>query len=155
MTGNTHRQHLSWSQIILSDDKKSAEIIHRLHEHDSTALLRKLGFKNPNLGSLEQLAALALHVSRQTQITQQNSRQAKAEIIGAEAEGKFVFIYQEIAQQNSMLAMIHTQILMDINADQVNQVNIEHRGEIRSLQFNRQNEAKAIDRKNEAKALNR
>jgi hypothetical protein len=54
-----------------------------------------------------------------------------------------------------MLAMIHTQILMDINADQVNQVNIEHRGEIRSLQFNRQNEAKAIDRKNEAKALNR
>ena len=135
LLGSAHRQHLSWTEVTLSDDKKSAEITHRLHQHDSVALLRSMGFDNPDLDSLEQLAVLAVHAARNTQLILKDGILAEAEIIGAEAEGNFVFIYQETLNQPSPLEKIATSIFMEINAEQINRINVLHNGNISSLKF--------------------
>ena len=121
--------------MALSDDKRSAEITHRLHLHDSVALLKSMGFDNPDLDSLEQLAVLAVHAARNTQLILKDGILAEAEIIGAEAEGDFVFVYQETLNQPSPLEKIATSIFMDINAEQINRINILHNGNISSLKF--------------------
>lgn len=132
---SAHRQHLSWTEVALSDGKKSAEITHRLHQHDSVALLRSMGFDNPDLDSLEHLAVLAVYAARNTQLILKDGTLAEAEIIGAEAEGDFVFVYQETLNQPSPLEKIATSIFMDINAEQINRINILHNGNISSLKF--------------------
>ena len=128
---SAHRQHLSWTEVTLSDDKKSAEITHRLHQHDSVALLRSMGFDNPDLDSLEHLAVLAVYAARNTQLLLKDGTLAKAEIIGAD----FVFVYQETLEQPSLLEKIATSIFMDLNAEQINRINILHNGNISSLKF--------------------
>ena len=132
---NAHRQHLSWTEVTFSGDKKSAEITHRLHQHDSVALLRSMGFDNPDLDSLEHLAVLAVYAARNMQLILKDGTLAEAEIIGAEAEGDFVFVYQETLNQPSPLEKIATSIFMDINAEQINRINILHNGNISSLKF--------------------
>ena len=121
--------------MALSDDKRSAEITHRLHQHDSVALLRSMGFDNPDLDSLEHLAVLAVYAARNTQLILKNGTLAVAEIIGAEAEGDFVFVYQESINQPSTLKKIATSVFMDINAEQINRVNILSKEKIHSLKF--------------------
>lgn len=132
---SAHRQHLSWTEVALSDDKRSAEITHRLHQHDSVALLRSMGFDNPDLDSLEHLAVLAVYAARNTQLILKDGTLAEAEIIGAEAEGDFVFVYQELLAAMEPLHKVRTSVFMDINLEQVNRVNVLHMGGINSLQF--------------------
>lgn len=132
---NAHRQHLSWTEVALSDDKRSAEITHRLYLHDSVALLRSMGFDNPDLDSLEHLAVLAVYAAKNTQLILKDDTLAEAEIIGAETEGDFVFVYQEVLNQPSALKKIQASIFMDINAGQINRINILHSGNIASLKF--------------------
>lgn len=135
LLASAHRQHLSWTEVALSDDRKSAEITHRLHQHDSVALLKSMGFDNPDLDSLEHLAVLAVYAARNTQLTLEDDTAVEAEIIGAEPEGDFIFVYQEAIDQRSPLEKIETSIFMDINAEQINRINILHNGDISSLKF--------------------
>ncbi len=94
-----------------------------------------MGFDNPDLDSLEHLAVLAVYAARNTQLILKDGTLAEAEIIGAEAEGDFVFVYQELLDQPSPLEKIATSIFMDINAEQINRINILHNGNISSLKF--------------------
>ncbi len=135
LLASAHRQHLSWTEVKLSDDRKSAEITHRLHQHDSTALLKSMGFSNPDLDSLEHLAVLAVYAARNTQFILQNRTLAETDIIGAETEGDFVFVYQEVLEQIATLEKVETSIFMDINPEQVNRINLLYKGNINSLKF--------------------
>ena len=141
---SAHRQHLSWTEVALSDGKKSAEITHRLHQHDSVALLRSMGFDNPDLDSLEHLAVLAVYAARNTQLILKDGTLAEAEIIGAEAEGDFVFVYQELLAAMEPLHKVHTSVFMDINPGQINRVNVLHSGNINSLKFFAGEKAQAL-----------
>jgi hypothetical protein len=135
LLASAHRQHLSWTEVKLSDNRKSAEITYRLHQHDSTALLKSMGFDNPSLGSLEHLAVLAVYAARNTRFLLQSTLVVDAEIIGAETEGDFVYVYQEVLDQNATSEMVETSIFMDINPEQVNRINILCRGNINLLKF--------------------
>lgn len=141
---NAHRQHLSWTQVVLEEGKNSVQITHRLHQHDSLALLASMGFTDPNLESIEHLAVLAVYASRNTQLIQQGGTLANTEIIGAELEGDFVFVYQEVIDEPTRLWKLRTSIFMDINPDQINRVNLLYKDRIVSWEFRAEDSAKVV-----------
>ena len=76
-----------------------------------------------------------MYAAKNTQLILKDDTLAEAEIIGAETEGDFVFVYQEVLNQPSALKKIQASIFMDINAGQINRINILHSGNIASLKF--------------------
>lgn len=144
-TASAHRMPGSLSTIKKNPNTGSIEVIHRLHNHD--AELGLITILNDRSISLEQLvgrARLALYVEERFLLAAIEDGSIGAplvlELIGAELDGEFILVYQEVKGVLPVEITVRNDILRDVFPDQVNHVNIAVDGEVRSLTFQEDDE---------------
>ena len=142
---DAHRMPGSLSTIKKNPNTGSIEVIHRLHNHD--AELGVITILNDRSITLEQLvgrAQLALYVEERFLLAAVEHGSIGAplelELVGAELDGEFILVYQELKSELPGEIAVRDDILRDVFPDQVNHVNIAVNGEVRSLTFQEDDE---------------
>lgn len=134
------RQPGSLSTIKLNSSTGNVEIIHRLHTHDAElGVIAALDDRSLTIEKLVGRAQLALYVEERFIVAETNDNEINApldlNLIGAELDGEFVLVYQELAGELPKQIAVRNDILRDVFPEQVNHVNIVLGGNVRSLTF--------------------
>lgn len=135
-----HRMPGSLSTIKTSPTSGNVEIIHRLHNHDAElGLITILDDRSISLDQLAGRARLALYVESRFLVAEWSEGRVGAplelELIGAELDGEYVLVYQELEGELPPAIAVKNDILRDVFPDQVNHVNIAVGDRVRSLTF--------------------
>ena len=140
----SHRQPISWGDVEISSDQHQAQIIHRLHYHDGIAWLRQQGELQPNLEDLQQRASIALHAADNTRLWQQDQNPVPVQVIGAETEDNYLFIYLESAEASLPITHLQTSLLMSLHSAQRNRINVMTGSTKASFEFSAETPPQAI-----------
>jgi len=109
-----HRDHGVWTEVIWAEDR--FEITHHLHRQDAQAVLSS---RAPSvlLDSPEGLARVALYVEQRFTVVPQDEP-AVLEMIGAEVEDDFLYVYQEWrVEAPTAPTAFRSQLLTDVLSD--------------------------------------
>jgi hypothetical protein len=139
-SAHADRQPGSLSTIKTNPTSGNVEIIHRLHNHDAElGVMTIYADRTLTLDQLRGRAQLALYVEERFFIAGlvdgEIGAPLEVELIGAELDGEFVLVYQELKGELPLQLAVRNDILRDVFPEQVNHVNISVAGKIRSLTF--------------------
>ena len=136
MSAFAHRQKTTLSTIEWNEADHMLYVIHSYHLHDvETALAAQGIIDTPDLTSLKARAKLALYTAKTFSLFA-NGKDIKLDILGAENEGRTVYVYQQVKlnKQPSEL-IISASMLRNIIPGQLNNVDVKLSQTLRSLQF--------------------
>ena len=134
------RQPGSLSTVKTNAATGNVEIIHRLHNHDAElGIMAVLKDRSLTMDQLVGRAQLALYVEDRFTLAASDGDEIGApldlELLGAELDGEYVLVYQELKGHLPAQVAVRDDILRDVFPEQVNQVNVAAGGEVRSLTF--------------------
>ncbi|MBQ5947685.1 DUF6702 family protein [Massilia sp. ST3] len=139
MAAHAHRFHTSITDISYNARTRSTEIVHTYMAHDIEALLTNLYQRQFDLGDPEDQDVLRKYIEQQFAIKGPDKQPLKLRWVGMTIDAQSVVIYQEAEQTPlSQAAVIRQGVLIDFLPDQVNTVNLNEAGTVRSLTFMRQ-----------------
>lgn len=122
---DAHREHGVWTELIWRKDH--FEITHHLHLQDAHSILAALN-ADISLDSPEGLAHLALYVEDRFLLLEEG-KVASLDLIGAEAEGDFLYVFQEWHRSKLIeLPEIRSTLLTDLHPNAVTWIRIEAPG---------------------------
>ena len=136
MRAFAHRQKTTLSTIEWSEAEQTLYVIHSYHLHDvETALAAKGIIDTPDLTSLKARAKLALYTAKTFSLFA-NGKNIELEILGAENEGRTVYVYQQakLDKRPSEL-IVSASMLRSIIPGQLNNVDVTLTQTLRSVQF--------------------
>lgn len=136
MSAFAHRQKTTLSTIEWSEADQMLYVIHSYHLHDvETALAAKGIIDSPDLTSLKARAKLALYTAETFSLFA-NGKDIELDILGAENEGRTVYVYQEakLDKRPSEL-IVSASMLRKIIPGQLNNVDVKLSQTLRSVQF--------------------
>jgi len=131
-----HKQKTTLSTVEWNARDGMLYVIHSYHLHDAESALAATGIiRKPDLTSLKARAKLALYTQEKFHLFAQG-KDIELEILGAETEGRTVYVYQE-AKLDEMPSelIISASMLREIIPGQLNNVDVTLRDDIRSVQF--------------------
>jgi hypothetical protein len=132
-----HRQHTALSDVSWNPREGRIEIVHRAFAHDVEVAVAR-AFRRPGapLQSDEDLARAALYVEERFAAAASEGEDLALATVGAELEGEFVYIYQEVQIPEPPQQLgVKNLILGDAFSDQVNFVNVDLWDDMRTLIF--------------------
>ena len=136
MAADAHRFHMGITEVAFNPRTKSTEIVHTYMAHDVEALLMNLYGRQFDLGDPEDQEVLRKYVEDRFWLTGRDNARLPVRWVGMSADSQSVVIYQELENAPlSKTAAIHQGVLLDFLPDQVNTVNLNDAGAIRSLTF--------------------
>jgi len=130
-----HRAPGSLSTIDWNEATGRTEIIHRLHSHDAELGVGEV-LRLPQLSvqTIEGRAHIALYAEERF-VIEAGSGPLPLELVGAELAGDYVLVYQEWPGRLPARIRLRDDLLRDVFAEQVNQVNVDDGGSVRTLVF--------------------
>ncbi len=131
-----HRFHMGITEVAFNPRTGNTEIIHTYMAHDIEALLMNMYGRQFDLTDPDDQAVLRKYVEGRFFLKGHDKARLPVRWIGMTADSQSVVIYQELDKAPlSKTAAIHQAVLMDFLPDQVNTVNLNDAGAIRSLTF--------------------
>ncbi len=134
-----HPLHLSVADIKYNPEAKSLEITQRLFVDDLEDALRhfsgdKVDVLNPpNPARIKELIGQYTQQNFQLQL---NGKPKPAQYLGYEIEGEAVWVYMEVADARNIKSIgVRNTLFFEMFDDQVNLINVDKDGEIRSLKL--------------------
>ena len=140
-TSFAHQQKAAeTTMLITQQDGKRLEVSHRFYLHDTEHAVQALLDKDADiLNSEKTQRQFAGYVEKQFTARTLNNRPLALTSVGYEVEGKFFWVYQEVALSAPLKGLkILNGSLRDLWPTQVNMVNIEGQGKVRTLYFEEQ-----------------
>jgi hypothetical protein len=134
-----HPLHLSVSDIEYNPETKSLEITQRLFADDLEDALHhqnsgKVDVLNP--ADPARLSALIGRYLQQNFQLQLNGKQTETKYLGYEIEGDAVWVYMEVPNVRRIKSIsVQNTVFFEMFDDQVNLINVDKDGEIRSLKL--------------------
>ncbi len=140
-----HREKKTLTTIEWNADKKMLYVIHSYHLHDAeTALADKGIIETADLFSLKARAQLALYTAKNFSLSTAGKK-IDLDILGAETEAKTAYVYQQAKLSSAPKELvISAKMLRDIIPGQLNNVDVNLEGEIRSVQFRKNEGSKKV-----------
>lgn len=136
---SAHRFHFGMTDISYNERTGSTEIVHTYTAHDIEALLLNLYQRQFDLSDPQDQDVLRQYVERQFWLAAPDAKRLPATWVGMTIDANSVVIYQEIVDTPlSRAATIRQGVLIDFLPEQVNTVNLNQDGAVRSLTFSRQ-----------------
>lgn len=132
-----HQQKAAITKVLFNQNTGNLEVMHRFFLHDTEHAVQLLfDTKADILNSKETQQQFADYVAARFAIKPMNGPELTLEMVGYEIDRQFFWVYQEVPAPESVegLSIIHN-ALRDIWIDQVNTVNIEGRGDLRTATF--------------------
>ena len=131
-----HKQKTTLSTVEWNEDDGMLYVIHSYHLHDAESALAAKGIINkPDLTSLRARARLALYTQNKFSLFA-NGQDIELEILGAETEGRTIYVYQEARLDKAPTELIvSASMLREIIPGQLNNVDVTLTQTLRSVQF--------------------
>lgn len=133
---SAHEMKSAVTKVLFNQRTGNIEIMHRFYLHDAEHAVKKLLDKSADLLAKQSTRdSFALYVSSHFQL-RTSGQDLKLTLVGSELDGRFFWVYQEVTipQQLTQLELRHDS-LQSLWPDQVNVVNIEGRGKVKTLKF--------------------
>ncbi|MEO1014115.1 MAG: HupE/UreJ family protein [Pseudomonadota bacterium] len=143
-----HNAAFTLTSVEWNPQAASLEVIHRLHaEHALEAIHAAGGSQSETLDKVEGLARLGLYVEQRFSLTDAAGAPLPLEFVGAQTQGEFVFVYQEIPLPIPPPAVtVASQLMKDLPGEHVNHVNLRIAGAVGTLIFGRDRTPKTFGR---------
>jgi len=140
-----HREKKTLTTIEWDSKTQMLNVIHSYHLHDAeTALAAKGIIDKPDLFSLKARAKLAIYTAKNFSVSSEGV-EIKLKILGAETEAKTAYVYQQAKVEVAPKALlVSATMLRGIIRGQINNVDVSLGGEIRSVQFKRNDGPKKV-----------
>mgnify|MGYP000058918280 FL=1 len=132
-----HQQRAAITKVLFNQNTGNLEIMHRFYLHDTEHAVQMLFDKRADIrNSADTQELFANYVSKRFAIKPLNGEELKLKHVGHEIERIYFWVYQEVEAPEDIegLTMIHN-ALRDIWTDQINTVNVEGKGDIRTATF--------------------
>jgi len=132
-----HKQKLTLTDIHWNAKTDTLDIIHSFHIHETETALSQAGLiAYPDLSRLKARAQLALYTEKNFSLRHIDGSELKLELIGAENEGRSVFVYQQIGLKIPPPGLIvDCRLFRDLVSEQINNVDVRFAHTLKSLQF--------------------
>lgn len=133
---SAHEMKSAITKVLFNPRTGNVEIMHRFYVHDAEHAVKKLLDKSADLIAKQSTRdSFALYVSSHFQL-KSDGQDLKLSLVGNELDGRFFWVYQEVVipQYLTQLQLRHDS-LQSLWPDQVNVVNIEGRGKVKTLKF--------------------
>ena len=141
LSGNAyaHQQKTAVTTLNFNHRSHSLEVMHKFYLHDAEHAVRDLFDPSADiLVSRDTQETFANYVRKQFAIKDASQQNLKLEYVGLELDGNYLWIYQEAKITENLDSLsISNGALQELWPAQVNLVNIEGKGKIKSLLFGR------------------
>lgn len=134
-----HQLKSAVTTILFNDRTGNIEIMHRFNLHDAEHAVGELfNKKQVDIHTDEKTRALfAAYVLETFQLASSTGEPLELTSVGYQVDGRDFWVYQETAIPENMTGLeVSHKALQELWPEQQNLVNIEGKGEIKSLQFN-------------------
>ncbi|WP_288380513.1 DUF6702 family protein [uncultured Massilia sp.] len=131
-----HRFHMGITEVAYNARTKSTEIVHTYMAHDIEALMLNMYQRQFDLTDPEDQQVFRKYLEERFALKGADGKRLPLRWVGMTIDSQSVTVYQEL--ENAPLAKtvsIRHAILVDFLPDQVNTVNLNDAGKIRSLTF--------------------
>lgn len=136
---HAHPQKAAITTIEKNERSGRVEIVHRFSQHDAEHAAHLFGARAESIITSDKAQkAYADYVLSTFEIHDPSGKEIKLEQVGYEFEGGYFWIYQEtnIPELTDELTVRYS-ALFDVFSDQINTVNIELDGEVKTLTFSK------------------
>jgi hypothetical protein len=134
---HAHQQKIAISTILFNPQSKNIEVMHRFNVHDAEHAVKEIFGKNADIiDSVSTQQQFSDYVNQRFAMYNQDGELLPLNLVGHELEGKHFWVYQETAQPSALqnLSVRHN-ALRDLWPSQVNTINVEGNGELKTLTF--------------------
>lgn len=142
-----HQQKAAISSVLFNPRTSNIEVSHRFYLHDAEHAIKKIFGGDADIyRSAETQQKFANYVIERFAMFDQQSNRVALSTVGFELEGKFFWVYQETTQPPELkgLSIAH-HALRDIWPEQVNTINVEGKGDIKTLTFDQSVELLTVE----------
>lgn len=138
-----HQQKSAVTQVLYNSRTGNLEIAHRFYLHDAEHATKQIASLQADLdvhhadilGDESTRAAFAAYVMARFAILDEQQQPLPLNAVGYELDGKFFWVYAETPIPTSNKLVVRHDVLRDIWSEQSNLLNIEGKGQIKSLDF--------------------
>lgn len=133
-----HQQKAAETTLLMNKELTRVEVSHRFYIHDTEHAVQHLFDKHADiLDSTTTQQKFADYVVEQFSAKTLNDTALNLDTVGYEVEGKFFWVYQEARLPAKVRGLkVFNGTLRELWPTQVNMVNIEGNGSVRTLYFN-------------------
>jgi hypothetical protein len=124
--------------VLFNERTERIEVMHRFYLHDAEQVAGEIAGRGANLfEDAEDRQRFAVYVHERFDLYAGDGERLPLTLRGAEIDGEFLWVYQAMHLPEPPLTSltITHRALRDLWPDQVNMVNVEGRGPIRTLTF--------------------
>ncbi|WP_448549526.1 DUF6702 family protein [Thalassotalea fusca] len=132
-----HQQKAAETTVLFNKNSGQLEVMHRFYLHDTEHAVQALFDKNADiLDSQKTQQQFADYVAKQFLARTLADDEMTLSNVGYEVEGKFFWVYQEAVLPTELKGIkLFNGALRDLWPTQINMVNIEGKGKVRTLYF--------------------
>jgi hypothetical protein len=136
LAAHAHNFHAGITDVSFNARTGSTEVVHTFMAHDVEALLTNMYQRQFDLSAADDQEVLRKYVEQQFALQDREHHRLPLRWVGMTADAQSVVIYQEAEQTPlAKTASIRDEVMTDFLADQVNTVNINEGGAVRTLTF--------------------
>lgn len=137
-----HQQKAAETTVLFNKNSNKLEVMHRFYLHDTEHAVQKLFDKNADiLDSEATQSQFANYVAKQFLVHTLSDEKLPLSSVGYEVEGKFFWVYQETDIPEKLNGVkLFNGSLRELWPTQINMVNIEGKGKVRTLYFRDNND---------------
>lgn len=142
-----HQMKTAITKLLFNDRSGQLEVMHRFYLHDAEHAVKHLQDKAADIHQQEAVRAeFAAYVAAHFKLIL-NGELLQLQLLGSELDGRHIWVYQEIALPKAELKNLSVRhdALMDIWPAQINVVNLEGRGPVRTLKLSKQQPVQRFD----------
>lgn len=136
-TSFAHQQKAAETTVLFNKRSGHLEVMHRFYLHDTEHAVQALFDKHADiLDSKQTQQQFADYVAKQFLAKSLSDKPLTMSSVGFEVDGKFFWVYQETQLPKDLKGIkLYNGALRDLWPTQINMVNIEGRGQVRTLYF--------------------
>lgn len=134
---HAHQIKAAITTVLFNPRTENIEVMHRFNLHDAEHAVKALFDKSADiLDDTDTQQAFANYVTARFDLLDANDNALPLNTLGYEVEGKFFWVYQETAQPPALDGLkIRHDALRDLWPAQINTLNVEGQGDIKTLTF--------------------
>jgi hypothetical protein len=132
-----HEMKAALTKLVFNQRSGNIEVMHRFYVHDAEHGVKQLFDKSADLlNSKQTQQVFSQYVSEHFALTTLAGGAISLTLVGGQLDGRFFWVYQEAPIPSALQGLrIKHNALQALWPAQVNTVNIEGRGEVKSLSF--------------------
>ncbi|MFS1701464.1 DUF6702 family protein [Aestuariibacter sp. GS-14] len=132
-----HQQKAAITTVLFNPRTENIEVMHRFNLHDAEHAVKMLFKKTADiLDDPATQAEFANYAAERFMLLNAAGEPLKLSLIGFETEGKYFWVYQETDQPPVLKGLrVRHDALRDIWPSQVNTLNVEGNGDLKTLTF--------------------